>query len=37
MARGNGERMLKRFTGPLPCRPDANVGNFSEGEQPEER
>jgi len=24
--------MLKRSTGPLPCRPDANVGNFSEGE-----
>lgn len=24
--------MLKRFTGPLPCRPGANVGNFSEGE-----
>jgi hypothetical protein len=27
---------LKDFTGPLPCRPDANVGNFSAGKQPEE-
>ena len=27
----------RTYTGPLSCRPDANVGSFSTGEQPEER
>jgi hypothetical protein len=26
----------KSLTGPLPCRSDAHVGNFSTGKQPEE-
>ena len=26
----------KSVTGPLPFRPNANVGNFSAGKQPEE-
>jgi hypothetical protein len=30
------EQHLKRVVGPLPCRPDADVGNFSAGKQPEE-
>ena len=31
LVKGNRERKLKRVAGPLPCRPDANVGNFSAG------
>jgi hypothetical protein len=27
---------LKSVVAPLPCRPDADVGNFSAGKQPEE-
>jgi hypothetical protein len=33
LAGRNGKRELKRFIAPLPCRPDANVGNFSAGKQ----
>ena len=33
MARGNKGRKLKRVTGPLSCRPDGRVGNFSTGKQ----
>ena len=33
LVRGNGERKLKRVAGPLSCRPDADVGNFSASKQ----
>ena len=35
LARGNGERELTRITAPLPRRPDADVGDFCAGKQPE--
>ena len=33
LVRGNGERKLKRVAGPLSCRPDADVENFSASKQ----
>jgi putative SOS response-associated peptidase YedK len=33
LARGNREREPEGVTSPLPCRPDANGGNFSAGKQ----
>ena len=32
----NWQREPESVVAPLPCRPDANVGNFSTGKQPKE-
>jgi putative SOS response-associated peptidase YedK len=36
LVRRNRQREPESVVAPLPCRPDAHVGNFSAGKQPEE-